>query len=140
MVFASYEFVFIFLPVVAVIYFLLGKISTIRIQHLFLVLASLFFYGYFNVSYLWIIMASIVVNYGIAVSMQRMERIRLPLFVLGILVNVGLLGYFKYYDFFVENINAVFHADFALKHILLPLGISFFTFQQLSFLVSVFKN
>ncbi|WP_343250796.1 MBOAT family O-acyltransferase [Diplocloster hominis] len=140
MVFASYEFVFVFLPVVAVIYFLLGKISTIRIQHLFLVLASLFFYGYFNVSYLWIIMASIVVNYGIAVSMQRMERIRLPLFVLGILVNVGLLGYFKYYDFFVENINAVFHADFALKHILLPLGISFFTFQQLSFLVSVFKK
>ncbi|MBU9746721.1 MBOAT family protein [Lachnospiraceae bacterium ASD3451] len=140
MVFASYEFVFVFLPVVAAVYFLLGKISTIRIQHLFLVLASLFFYGYFNVSYLWIILSSIVVNYGIAVSMQRVERMRLPLFVLGILVNVGLLGYFKYYDFFVENINAVFRTDYALKHILLPLGISFFTFQQLSFLVSVYKK
>ena len=73
MVFASYEFVFVFLPVVAAVYFLLGKISTIRIQHLFLVLASLFFYGYFNVSYLWIILSSIVVNYGIAVSMQRVD-------------------------------------------------------------------
>lgn len=55
--------------------------------------------------------------------------------ITGILLNLGILFYFKYYDFFIENINYAFHTDFTLKHILLPLGISFFTFQQLSFII-----
>lgn len=140
MVFASYEFVFGFLPLVVIGYFLLGKWFSIRAQHLFLVLASLFFYGYFHPAYLWIMLSSILVNYLTAVLMKREGPLRTCLFVVGILFNVGMLGYFKYYDFFVENINALFGQDFFLKHILLPLGISFFTFQQLSFLVSVYKR
>lgn len=58
----------------------------------------------------------------------------------GLLLNLGLLFYFKYYDFFFENINAVFHTNFNLKHILLPLGISFFTFQQLSFVIDRYRG
>jgi len=114
-------------------------------QHSFLVLASLFFYAYFNVSYLYIIIASIIVNYILAKVLAfcretSREKYMRALLALGILFNLGLLGYFKYYDFFVENINIAFKTDFVLRHILLPLGISFFTFQQFSFLLSIYKG
>ena len=141
MVFSSYVFILAFLPVTVIVYYLLSHVNNSLVQRLFLIAASLFFYGYYNVRYLVLILASIVVNYVLAVGIQRSEGKKAKLFfVLGILFNVGLIGYYKYYDFFVENINAVFGSSFALKHILLPLGISFFTFQQLSFLVSVYKG
>lgn len=103
---------------------------------------SLWFYGYFNVSYLAVILVSIFANYLISYLMKRFDSPlagRIGLFA-GLLLNLGLLFYFKYYDFFFENINAVFHADFNLKHILLPLGISFFTFQQLSFIIDRYRK
>ena len=141
MVFSSYVFILAFLPVVVGGYYLLSKLQNGLVQRLFLIAASLFFYGYYNVRYLALILASIAVNYVLATGMQRAEgRKRKVFLVLGILFNVGLIGYYKYYDFFVENINAVFGSSLALKHILLPLGISFFTFQQLSFLVSVYQG
>ena len=124
MVFSSYEFIFLFLPVVIIIYYLLANTNKMIYQHLFLVLASMFFYGYFNMYYLGIIIASILVNYLLARMMDRYEKKKLFL-IIGILFNIGLLGYFKYYDFFVSNVNAVFGTSFMLKHILLPLGISF---------------
>jgi len=141
MVFSSYVFILAFLPIVVIVYYLLSHVNNSLIQRLFLIAASLFFYGYYNVRYLALILASIAVNYVLAVGIQRSEGKKAKLFfVLGILFNVGLIGYYKYYDFFIENINAVFGSNFALKHILLPLGISFFTFQQLSFLVSVYNG
>ena len=143
MLFPSYVFLFAFLPIVLTGYFLLAKFKSPVYQRMFLVAASLYFYGYFNPSYLFIIIASILGNYAAAQIMKRTADkpgIRKTAFVVGILFNVGLLGYFKYYDFFIENVNAVFGSSFALKHILLPLGISFFTFQQLSFLIAVYKN
>ncbi len=140
MVFSSYEFIFLFLPTVLVIYYLLSKIKNSLYQRLFLIGASLFFYGYYNVKYLLLIISSIAVNYAIAVLIHKKEGLSKLFLTLGVLFNVALIGYFKYYDFFTENINAVFKTDFALKHLLLPLGISFFTFQQLSFLVSVYKK
>ena len=146
MVFSSYVFIFVFLPVVLLGYYLLPRLfdrrRLRRAQNLFLIAASLFFYGYFNLSYLLLMAASILVNYALARAMQgRGNGGRMKLyFVAGVLFNILLIGYFKYYDFFVENINALFGSSFALKHLLLPLGISFFTFQQLSFLVSVYKK
>ena len=141
MVFSSYVFILAFLPIVVIVYYLLSHVNNSLVQRLFLIAASLFFYGYYNVRYLALILASIAVNYVLAVGIQRSEGKKAKLFfVLGILFNVGLIGYYKYYDFFVENINAMFGSSFALKHILLPLGISFFTFQQLSFLVSVYHG
>ena len=154
MVFSSYAFVFLFLPVVLAGYYLLSKTKKKMYQHIFLVFASLFFYGYFNITYLFVIVASIIVNYVLAklmitrsvgidgikgreITTTGKQRIIL---ILGILFNIGLLGYFKYYDFFVENINSVFGSSMMLKHIILPLGISFFTFQQLFFLVSIYKG
>ena len=153
MVFSSYAFIFLFLPIVLIGYFALSKLPDIKYQHIFLILASLFFYGYFNPVYLFIIISSVAVNYTVAALMKRTELsgphgaagrrgflTPKALLVVGIVFNVGLLGYFKYYDFFIENINAVFHLSFTVKNILLPLGISFFTFQQLSYLIAVYQG
>ena len=149
MVFSSYIFIFAFLPLVLLGFYLLPRLIAApgrlrRAQNLLLIAASLVFYGYYSVKYLLLMAASILVNYGLALGIQyasdrRRELSRLC-FLLGVLFNVLLIGYFKYYDFFVENINFLFRSSFALKHLLLPLGISFFTFQQLSFLVSVYKK
>ena len=141
MVFSSYLFLFAFLPLVLGGYYLLSLFKNPIYQRLFLIGTSLFFYGYFNPSYLLIIVVSIFINYLLASGISGSKgTFQTVLFWLGVLFNVGLLGYFKYRDFFVENINALFHTSFVLKHIALPLGISFFTFQQLSFLVSIRKG
>lgn len=148
MVFSSFGFVFSFLPLVLLGYYLLSWLIKDmpllrRCQNLLLIFASLVFYGWFDPSYLWIIMASILVNYALALGMRSRrdsKPIKKALLILGIVFNVAMIGWFKYYDFFAENINFLFHTDIALKHLLLPLGISFFTFQQLSFLVSVYKE
>jgi len=141
MVFSSYPFILLFLPIVLAVYYALSKLKNDTCQRAFIILASLFFYGYQNVYYLALILSSIAVNYLIALAIQKNKDTKAKFFLtLGVLFNVALIGYFKYYDFFVENINLVAGTDFVLKHIMLPLGISFFTFQQLSFLVSVYQG
>ncbi|MBE7024287.1 MAG: MBOAT family protein [Ruminococcaceae bacterium] len=143
MVFSSYEFIFIFLPLVLLLYF--STYQTPKLQSFILAISSLYFYGYFNFYYLFIILASIVINFILGHFINHANKTPKPLLaklllILAIAFNIGLLGYFKYYDFFVENINAVFKTDFILKNILLPLGISFFTFQQFSFILSIYKQ
>ena len=137
MLFNSYIFIFIFLPVALIGWYALNRMKAYEPAKFFLAGMSLWFYGYFNIYYLTIIVISILCNYFLSFLM-KFSRTRLTnrigLFA-GILLNLGLLFYFKYYDFFFENINLLFHTDFNLKHILLPLGISFFTFQQLSFII-----
>lgn len=141
MLFNSYIFLFLFLPLALLGYFALNKRKRYELAKLYLVLMSLWFYAYFNVSYLWIILASILINYichlRMTVTAPQGKRTSDFWFGFGILFNLGLLFYFKYYDFFVENINALFQVSFTLKNIILPLGISFFTFQQIAFLVDV---
>ena len=141
MVFSSFPFILLFLPIVLTGYYLLSHVKNDIYQRLFLILASLFFYGYQNINYLALILMSIAINYSIALVIQSARKNIAKVFLsLGILFNIALIGYYKYHDFFIENINLVFRTDFALKHIMLPLGISFFTFQQLSFLISVFQK
>ena len=138
MLFNSYEFIFLFLPITLVIYFLLNKFNKNMLAKAWLVIASLYFYSYFNKSYLILIIVSILINYfiGTELNMKTNNVIRRKvLLIFGVLFNLGALGYFKYYDFFVENINYVFKTNFNLLHIMLPLGISFFTFQQLSYVI-----
>ena len=139
MVFSSYIFILLFLPVVLTGYYLLSLLQNGVWQRLFIIGASLAFYGYYNIEYLQLIITSIAINYAIANIIQNSPRPKC-LLMAGIIFNVLLIGYFKYYDFFVQNINTLFKTDFVTKSILLPLGISFFTFQQLSFLVSIYKN
>lgn len=141
MLFNSFEFIFVFLPIVLLAYFSLNRLNLHQWAKGVLVLASLYFYAFFNTSYLPIIVSSILVNYGVAVGMRKWDGVtKKVLFGIGLLFNLGMLGYFKYTDFMIENVNALFNTNYTLKNILLPLGISFFTFQQLAFVVDTYKN
>ena len=143
MLFNSYEFIFLFLPITLIIYFTLNRYGKNNIAKGWLVIASLYFYSYFHLSYLYLILSSIIVNYFIGNKLNHKSltgKERKIWMVIGVIFNLGLLGYFKYYDFFVENINIVLKTNFTLLHILLPLGISFFTFQQLSFIIDSYNE
>lgn len=140
MLFNSYEFIFLFLPIVLIVYFNLNRFGKYNIAKGWLVVASLYFYSYFNKKYLILIVVSILVNYYIGNMLNNKKGIesylqRKSLLILGVIFNLGILGYYKYYDFFVENINYIFKTNIPLLYLLLPLGISFFTFQQLSFVI-----
>lgn len=138
MLFNSYEFILLFLPVSVLGYFLLSR-SNAQTGKWWLFLASLFFYGYWNYKYVPLILSSIAVNYGVATIMQGSNRKRAWL-IAGVTFNLVLLGYFKYVDFFIENLNRALSTDFNLTYIALPLAISFFTFQQISFLVDTYQD
>ncbi|MDN5114456.1 MBOAT family O-acyltransferase [Aliarcobacter butzleri] len=143
MLFNSYEFIFIFLPVMFVVYFYLNSKRLILGAKIWLVLGSLFFYSYWNVIYLPLILLSIFVNYGVGLSLVNHKKIRISsktILSFGIVFNLGLLGYFKYTDFFLDNFNGIFGTNIPLPHIILPLGISFFTFTQIAFLVDAYKQ
>jgi D-alanyl-lipoteichoic acid acyltransferase DltB (MBOAT superfamily) len=143
MLFSSYIFILVFLPIVLIGYFVLNKMDIEREQgKWWLVLSSLFFYGYWHPSYLLIILSSILVNYFLAEKLQTMEfgKKKKLYFILGLIFNIGLLGYFKYRDFFLENINFVFTTDYHFASLALPLGISFFTLQQLAYIVDVYEG
>lgn len=114
-----------------------------KLSQIWLIGMSLWFYGYFNVSYLAIICISIVGNYGLAYWMNHrsiQDRKSFAIMLLGVFLNIASIFYFKYYDFFLSNICMALHVDYILKNIMLPLGISFFTFQQVSFLVDTYKG
>lgn len=141
MLFNSYAFVFAFLPATLVIFLLLGASSRHRLATAWLVVASLFFYGWWNPTYLLLIIASMVVNFrlGSALADATGHRGRL-LLSLGIGANIALLGYYKYANFAVDNINLFLTHNIDLPHIVLPLAISFFTFQQIAYLVDAYRG
>jgi alginate O-acetyltransferase complex protein AlgI len=135
MIFSSFEFIFIFLPLVFVIYFYINKNKFFKIGTLFLAISSLFFYSYWNIIYLPLILLSISVNYLLSISIKKYTSFKSPIMFLGILLNISLLGYFKYSDFFIQNVNFFIGTNYSPLSLVLPLAISFFTFQQIAFLV-----
>ena len=149
MLFNSYIFIFAFLPITFFIYFyLLHKRLTIGAKA-FLVFSSLFFYSWWNIVYLPLILVSMLFNYVIGNSLNEMVKSKLSskktfsnktLLTFGIISNISLLAYFKYSDFFLENFNGIFDANIPLMHIALPLAISFFTFQQIAYLVDSYRG
>ena len=142
MLFNSYIFIFAFLPVTVMTYFLLLKFQKITEAKYWLFFTSLFFYAFGNVKYSILILTSILVNYFISDFLIKVKvpTKRKALFYLAIVFNIGLLCFFKYMDFFIENINWVFGSDIGLLKIILPLGISFFTLQQLAFVIDVYTG
>lgn len=142
MLFNSFVFIFAFLPITFMVYFGLNRMRHYTAAKVALVVASLYFYAFFNWSYLPIIISSILVNYLVAWRMRVDDKtwLRKLWMVVGVVFNIGMIGYFKYFDFFIENINALFKTDFTLRNILLPLGISFFTFQQVAFVVDSYRK
>ena len=142
MLFNSYIFIFAFLPITLFGYYLINRFKKPDIAQWWLFIASLFFYAYFNPSYLLLIVFSIAVNFAVNKGLHAVKapKARKAVLALGLIIDIGVFIYFKYYDFFVENINAVFQTSFAFKHILLPLGISFFTFQQISYIIDCYRK
>jgi len=138
MLFNSYIFIFLFFPICLLGYYGLLRLRKKEAAQLFLLAMSFWFYGYFQVNYLLIMLSSIAVNYCFHRLLSKKASGRL--LFLAIAVNLGVLFYFKYYDFFVSNINAVFGSSFLLHHVLLPLGISFFTFQQIGVLTDTYRG
>lgn len=144
MLFNSYGFIFLYLPAV-----LLGFFWLARFSHAYaggwLALASLFFYGYWNPSYVGLLLGSITCNYmfGFWIAKARAqhgEQRKKPLFIIAITANLLLLGYYKYANFFVSGINSAVNTQWSLGEIILPLGISFFTFTQIAFLVDTYQG
>ena len=144
MLFNSYEFIFLFFPLVLAVYFLLGKYEKHALANLSLIIFSLIFYAYWNISFLPLLLTSIIVNFsiykGIVFFKNREEKLKSKLtFYFGILFNLGLLGYFKYFNFFLESLNDL-GANFEISAIILPLGISFFSITQLLFLWDAYAS
>jgi len=141
--FNSYEYVLMFLPVSLILYFIFNRLFSKRVGVAWLVLASLFFYSYWNIKYLPLILVSTIVNYLTGSTLSRLavsdDPRRRILLILGLCFNLGLLGYYKYTDFFISNLNYLGN-HLTLLHIILPLGISFFTFTQIAYLVDAYRG
>lgn len=138
MLFHSYIFVFVFLPVSLGGYYLAGRIGS-RAAKLWLAAMSLWFYGSFRLEYLLLLLLSVFLNYGIALGMKGKKRAG-GLLAAGVAVNLAALVYFKYMDFFIGNWNYISGMELPLLHVALPVGISFFTFQQISYLADCYKG
>lgn len=144
MLFNSFGFILVFLPVTVAGFFVLARFSH-RLAAGWLTIASFFFYGWWNPAYVVLLAVSISFNYAFgilivrtAAGSQTTERKRL--LTLAILGNLLLLGYFKYANFFVNTANSVAGTHWSLGEIILPLGISFFTFTQIAFLVDTYQG
>ena len=144
MLFNSYGFIFFFLPFTLLVFFALGRQSS-RLASLWLTAASFLFYGWWNPKYVALLILSIIFNYVIGMNLAKsygsgqLTKI-FRLLVIGISANLLLLAYYKYSNFFVANVNAWFEAGFSMQEIILPIGISFFTFTQIAFLVDASRG
>lgn len=139
MLFNSHVFIFGFLPIVFIVYFIFRKIDLVAGAKIWLVFSSLFFYSWWNPVYLPILLGSIITNFLFGKTIEKVSYKKIIL-TIGIIFNVALLGYFKYVDFFIANVNMIFETNFSLLHVALPLAISFFTFQQIAYLVDTYKG
>ncbi len=146
MLFNSYTFIFGFLPLVVLGFALCTRCRARQPAMIFLAGASLVFYGWWNWHYLFLLLFSIAFNYGwglllhrraVAVS-GRVTTARRVLLAVGMSVNLGVLAYFKYADFLISTVDAAFGWHWELHHIMLPLAVSFFTFEQITYLVDAY--
>jgi alginate O-acetyltransferase complex protein AlgI len=146
MLFNSYVFIFAYLPVTLIVYFILNRFRFVFASNCWLALSSLFFYSWWNISYLPLMLGSILFNYIVSRLLQGVrahsysKRSQSIVLLIGISGNIGLLGYYKYADFFLMNVSDLIGQDWPLLRLLLPLGISFFTFTQIAYLVDTYKN
>lgn len=142
MLFPSEVFLFVFFPIVLVVYYaLLRKTKTLK--NIFLLAASLFFYAWGEPTYVFLMIATILVNwiFGIYVDVFRDKKaVVTVLFVLLVAVNIGTLGWFKYSEFTVLQINRFLHTNIPVPIVPLPIGISFYTFQAMSYVIDVYRR
>ena len=139
MVFSNLVFLFLFLPIVLLTYFLSPK----PLKNLILLIFSLIFYAWGEPKYVLLMLFSIFINYIfgllVAKSNSSLKTKRFYL-ILSVIVNLLILGYYKYYGFLIDNINSIFDLSIAIEPLPLPIGISFFTFQAMSYVIDVYRN
>lgn len=144
MLFNSYEFIFLFLPISFFIYFYLLHSRLILAAKAFLVFSSLFFYSWWNILYLPLILSSMLFNYTLgnilSSTLKKIQFSKKSILFFGVSMNIALLAYFKYSDFLIANFNQIAETSIPLLDIVLPLAISFFTFQQIAYLVDSYKG
>ena len=141
MLFNSYAFLFGFLPCAVIGFFMFGRLGKTWGAG-WLAACSLVFYSWWNVHYLLLLVASIVVNFAVGATIARHagQRRGRAWLIAAVSANLLLLGYYKYADFFLGSVDAVFGAHWPVLHILLPIGISFFTFTQIAFLADAYAG
>lgn len=136
MVFSSMIFLWMFLPIILFVYF----ISNNKFKNIILLLGSLLFYAWGEPKYIILMLISILINYILGLLIDRFNKKKLIL-IIGILINLGLLGYFKYFNFGIDIVNRVFgNGTLTSRNIILPIGISFYTFQILSYIVDLYRG
>lgn len=136
MLFSSVSFLFCFMPFSILGYYILNSV----LRNFFLLFCSILFYAWGEPKYVLIMLGVIVINYILGISLSVFTRAKLPLVSLSIILNLGILAVFKYADFIVENINSLFHTNISLFRIALPIGISFYIFQSLSYVIDVYRK
>lgn len=134
MLFNSFEFL-IFFPVVTLLFYLFPA----KLRWLLLLISSCIFYCYFIPAYLLILVFTILVDYAAGIQIERTNRKKFWL-ICSIIANIGILSVFKYYNFFIDNINAATNSKWPLLNIILPIGLSFHTFQALSYTIEVYRG
>ena len=139
MVFSDSVFICVFLPIVLAGYYICPK----RLRNSFLLLVSLVFYAWGEPKYVFLMMFSIAINYAFGLLLDRNRknvRLSKALLALSVVIDIGLLCVFKYTDFVITNLNRAFNADIGLVNLALPIGISFYTFQAMSYTIDVYRD
>ncbi len=139
MVFSTLTFLYYFLPAALILYF----VSPSKLKNTALLIVSLVFYAWGEPKYIFLMIASILIGYVSGLLIERFrerKKTARVILIASTALSLGALGYFKYSGFFVENFNALTGLDLAIKKVALPVGISFYTFQILSYVVDVYRN
>lgn len=136
MLFSSIPFLYYFLPITLILYYAVPK----PLKNAVLLLASLVFYGWGEPSYVFLMVGSIIVGYVTGILVEKFEKpaLKRTVLIISLVINLGLLGYFKYADFFIENFNKTTGLSVPLLKVALPIGISFYTFQLISYVIDVY--
>lgn len=138
MLFSSMIFLWIFLPCILLIYFLIDM----KYKNLLLLIASLIFYAWGEPKYIILMLINVGINYYFGICVEEVKSIYIAKLLVGIciIINLLILGYFKYYNFLIESVNAIINSNISSKVIALPVGISFYTFQALSYVVDIYRS
>lgn len=139
MQFNSFNYIFLLLPVTTILYFLANRINSM-VGKIIIILSSLIYYACFGWKTFLVLGFSIMVNYGLAILIQKTKKFSKLFLFIPILINVGLLLCFKYTNFAIYNINNLFDKEYSFKNLILPLGISFFTFQQIAYIIAIYRK
>ena len=136
MLFSSMTFIYFFLPIVLLLYLVTKK----ELHNPILLVASIIFYAWGEPKYLAIMLLTILLNFFGAIAIDKYKIHKKLILLFTICANLGLLVYFKYFNFLIENCNSLFHSHISALDIVMPIGISFYTFQALSYVIDVYRG